>query len=136
MEVIVNASIGTEKYYTKIVGSKHTVYTDEPISLGGKDKGMNPFELLAASLASCTAATLRMYIARKKWDIPKIEVKVKLNYNKEEAFTNFDRMIYFPQAIMTYSMEEDLIKIANRCPVHKILEGTIGITSIIKKVEQ
>jgi|SRR5690606_16089091 len=132
MEVLVHADIGTEKYYTKIEAGAHSIYTDEPVFLGGQNKGMNPFELLAASLASCTAATLRMYIDRKKWSIPEIKVSVKMNYNKQESFTNFDRTIRFPNTHLTEDMEETLYHIANRCPIHQVLEHQIGITSIIK----
>ena len=44
----------------------------------GIDVGFNPLEILATSLASCTAATLRMYIDRKGWEVPKINVEVEL----------------------------------------------------------
>lgn len=132
MEVIVIANIGTEKYYTKVKAGAHTIFTDEPKFLGGEDKAMNPFELLAASLATCTAATLRMYIDRKKWKAEQIEVSVKMNYNKEESFTNFDRIISFEGAAFSESEIDDLYEIANRCPVHKVLEGQVGITTLVK----
>ena len=86
MGVTVNASIGTEKYYTKVTAGDHIIYTDEPIDKGGGNKGLNPFELLAASLATCTGATLRMYIDRKEWDIPTIDVEVFMeNYPRTET---------------------------------------------------
>lgn len=132
MEVLVNASIGKEKYYSKVTAGKHSIYSDEPEFLGGGDKAMNPFELLAASLATCTAATLRMYIDRKKWKATNIDVIVKMNYNKAEIFTNFDRIINFEGASFSENEIEDLYKIANRCPVHKILEGQVGITTLLK----
>lgn len=133
IEVIVSAAIGQEPYETKVQARQHTIITDEPLSLGGKDKGMNPFELLAASLATCTAATLKMYIDRKKWEVGGIRVEVKINYNKAESFTNFDRKISFEDARLTPEALESLYGIANRCPVHKLLEGQVGITTVIQK---
>ncbi len=133
IEVIVSAAIQQEPYVTQVRARQHTITTDEPLSLGGKDKGMNPFELLAASLATCTAATLKMYIDRKKWEVNEIRVEVKINYNKAESFTNFDRKISFEKARLSEEARESLYSIANRCPVHKILEGQVGITTIIQK---
>ncbi len=133
IEVIVSAAIEQEPYVTKVQARQHTITTDEPLSLGGKDKGMNPFELLAASLATCTAATLKMYIDRKQWQVDGIHVEVKINYNKAESYTNFDRKISFENARLSEEARESLYSIANRCPVHKILEGQVGITTIIRK---
>jgi putative redox protein len=38
----------------------HQVTADEPVEHGGDDEGPTPQELLAASLASCTAITIEM----------------------------------------------------------------------------
>jgi putative redox protein len=47
-----------------------------------------PDELLEASLASCTAVTLRMYAERKKWPVAEIEVTVSLErIEKKTIFT-------------------------------------------------
>jgi putative redox protein len=78
MAVTVKASLGKEKYYTEVVAGENILITDEPVDKGGQNKGFNPFEILATSLASCTAATLRMYIDRKEWDVEKINVEVEL----------------------------------------------------------
>ena len=48
---------------------------DEPTEHGGDDEGPSPQELLAASLASCTAVTMEMYAKRKGWDIGPVEVQ-------------------------------------------------------------
>ena len=43
----------------------HRLIADEPEDEGGDDAGPRPTELLAASLASCTATTIEMYADRK-----------------------------------------------------------------------
>ncbi len=53
---------------------QHRLYSDEPQHKGGDDSGPSPQELLAASLASCTAITMEMYAERKGWDIGDVEV--------------------------------------------------------------
>ena len=55
---------------------KHRMTADEPEDMGGEDMGPSPQELLAASLASCTAITMEMYAKRKNWDIGDVEVAV------------------------------------------------------------
>ena len=53
---------------------RHTITSDEPKDQGGEDSGPSPQELLAASLASCTAITMEMYARRKGWDIAGLAV--------------------------------------------------------------
>src|SRR2546427_13224050 len=52
----------------------HHVTADEPEENGGDDSGPSPQELLAASLASCTAITIEMYARRKGWEIGDVAV--------------------------------------------------------------
>ena len=54
----------------------HEVTVDEPEESGGEDSGPDPQEMLAISLASCTAITMEMYAKRKGWNIGDIEVEV------------------------------------------------------------
>ena len=53
----------------------HALTADEPHETGGDDMGPSPQELLAVSLASCTAVTLEMYAERKGWDLGALEVE-------------------------------------------------------------
>lgn len=126
MAVTVKAVLGKEKYYTEVTAGENQLITDEPIDKGGQNKGFNPFEILATSLASCTAATLKMYIDRKEWDVEKIHVEVELeNYplTKKAAFT---RNISFEGNIDEEQLKR-LHTIADACPVHKILTNDIEI---------
>ena len=61
----ITAHTGNELYKTEIRSETNFIVSDEPESSGGKDLGFSPKELLAASLASCTGITLRMYANRK-----------------------------------------------------------------------
>ena len=47
----------------------NTIIADEPVDKGGKDIGFSAKELLAAALAACTSATVRMYADRGKMAI-------------------------------------------------------------------
>lgn len=127
MGVTVKASLGKTKYYTEVTAGENKIITDEPVDLGGQNKGFNPFEILATSLASCTAATLRMYIDRKGWDIENINVEVNLDNFPLTKRAIFERAISFEGT----SLDEDQLKrlhaIADACPIHKILNNDIEI---------
>lgn len=131
MSVKVKATLGTEKYYTEVIAGENTLITDEPIDKGGGNKGFNPFEILATSLASCTAATLRMYIDRKGWDIPIINVEVDLENFPQTKTAQFCRVIDFGTTEVSEEMKDKLFKIADACPVHKILTNNIEVLTKI-----
>lgn len=127
MAVTVKASLGKTKYYTEVTAGDNKIITDEPIDLGGENKGFNPFEVLATSLASCTAATLRMYIDRKGWDIEKINVEVELENYPLSKNAIFRRDISFIGNDITDDILKRLHTIADACPIHKLLMNEIEI---------
>ncbi|WP_415325897.1 OsmC family protein [Chryseobacterium sp. MMS23-Vi53] len=127
MAIIVKASLGTEKYYTEVVAGENTLITDEPVDKGGQNKGFNPFEILATSLASCTAATLRMYIDRKEWAVEKINVEVELENFPLTKRAVFKRDISFEGTNLDEEQLKRLHTIADACPIHKILTNDIEI---------
>lgn len=132
MQKPVHASIGTEKYTMTVAWRNGEFISDEPISSGGKDLGPDPFTLLLASLASCTLATLRMYIDRKSWLIPTIEVNTNLYQSTKDDVlqTTIDRDIRFPDGV-TDEQRTKLHEIAAACPVSKLLEGDIAIRTYV-----
>lgn len=127
MAVTVKASLGKTKYYTQVVAGENQLITDEPIDKGGQNKGFNPFEILATSLASCTAATLRMYIDRKEWDVEKIDVEVELENFPLTKLAVFRRNIRFEGSNINADQLKRLHTIADACPIHKILTNEIEI---------
>jgi len=127
MAITVKASLGTEKYYTEVIAGENTLITDEPVDKGGGNKGFNPFEILATSLASCTAATLRMYIDRKEWNVEKINVEVELENFPLTKRAIFKRDISFEGTNLDDEQLKRLHAIADACPIHKILTNDIEI---------
>ncbi|WP_159477733.1 OsmC family protein [Chryseobacterium sp. 18068] len=127
MAVTVKASLGKTKYYTEVVAGENHLITDEPIDKGGQNKGFNPFEILATSLASCTAATLRMYIDRKEWNVEKIDVEVELENFPLTKLAVFKRNISFEGEDLSEDQLKRLHTIADACPIHKILNNEIEI---------
>ena len=124
------AFIEKENYTTKLSStSGNVLIADEPIEIGGQNKGFSPGELLASSLASCTAITLKMYINRKQWQIENIKIDVSINYDKQQNITTIQCKITLPQNI-TEEQKNRLIHIAHQCPIHKILVNPIQINVV------
>jgi putative redox protein len=103
---------------------RHRLTADEPESSGGDDNGPNPQELLAAALASCTAITVEMYAKRKGWNTDGLEVDVDYTPAERGSATTFKMVMRMP-AHLSEDQVERLQVIANKCPVHRTLEGEV-----------
>jgi putative redox protein len=127
LENDITGTIGTQKYLCTISWRNGKLLMDEPESVGGNDLGPDPFSTFLASLAGCTLSTLRMYIDRKAWDIP--EINISLNFTQEnegELVTTISRSITFTKEISA-EQKERLLFIAEKCPISKILKNTINL---------
>jgi putative redox protein len=111
----------------------HEVVADEPRANGGDDSGPSPQELLAASLASCTAITMEMYARRKGWDVGDVEVDVTYEPSQRGSPTRFAMEVRLPKELPE-DQRERLMQIAAKCPVHRTLEGEVMFEESIKLV--
>lgn len=131
LENDITGTIGTQKYLCTISWRNGKLLMDEPENIGGNDLGPDPFSTLLASLAGCTLSTLRMYIDRKGWDIPEINISLNLTQENEgQLVTNISKTISFPTAISD-EQKERLLLIAEKCPISKILKNTINLKTTI-----
>ncbi|MBA5628585.1 OsmC family protein [Moheibacter lacus] len=124
----VKAKIGKEKYRTVIETDTHSFVTDEPMSLGGKDLGPDPGELLSSSLAACSAATIKMYADRKGWELEEAVVEVDFKKIEKTDTTQFSKKIYL-SGNLDEEQKKRLHEIASKCPIHRLLMGEINIDS-------
>ncbi len=102
--------------------SGHKVVVDEPRESGGVDVGPSPQDLLAASLASCTAVTMEMYAKLKGWDIGLVEVDAEFTPAERGCPTKFKLTMRLPDHL-TDEQVARLTVIAAKCPVHRTLDG-------------
>src|SRR3954451_19266673 len=110
--------------HAAVVG-RHSITADEPQNQGGQDLGPSPQELLAASLASCTAVTMEMYAERKGWNVAGLEVDCRYTPAERGCPTRFELVMRLP-AHLSEEQVERLQVIAAKCPVHRTLEGEVA----------
>ncbi len=122
MRAVARREDGGYRHHVEI--RDHDVTVDEPESSGGTDTGPNPQEMLAASLASCTAITIEMYANRKGWDIGEIAVDVNYEPAQRGSPTKFEMKVQLPKELPE-EQRERLMQIAAKCPVHRTLEGEV-----------
>jgi putative redox protein len=113
---------------------QHQITVDEPSEHGGDDEGPSPQELLAASLASCTAVTMEMYAKRKGWDLGAVEVKCEYAPAERGCMTTFKLVLRLPDGC-TEEQVERLRAIAAKCPVHRVLDGEVAFDERIELVQ-
>jgi putative redox protein len=111
----------------------HQLSADEPVEKGGDDTGPSPQELLAASLASCTAITMEMYANRKGWDVGDVEVACDYTPAERGCPTRFNLVMRFPDSLSEEQVER-LRVIAAKCPVHRTLEGEVMFHEQVERV--
>ncbi len=111
----------------------HTITADEPKEHGGGDDGPSPQELLAASLASCTAITMEMYAKRKGWDVAGLTVDVEYAPAERGCPTKFGLVMKMP-AHLSDEQVERLTAMAAKCPVHRTLEGEVAFDERVELV--
>jgi putative redox protein len=102
----------------------HRLLADEPEENGGEDSAPSPQELLAASLASCTAITIEMYASRKGWDVGDLAVDVNYEPAQRGSPTRFSMDVRLPKEL-SEEQRERLMQIAAKCPVHRTLESEV-----------
>ena len=112
-------------YATELTVGGHRLRADEPADKGGADTGPTPTQILLSALGACTSITLRMYAERKQW--PVTAIHVDLSYAKRSPGKTVIARKVHVEGNLDDEQRARLLQIANACPVHKILTGTIEI---------
>jgi putative redox protein len=107
----------------------HFVVTDVPVSDGGEDTAPTPVEYLLTAIGGCVAITLRMYAARRSWDVG--EITVSVFQFKDEQGSYLTEEISFENDI-TEDQRKRLLVFAGKCPVARMVKGETRIESLIK----
>lgn len=135
----VEVSTAAGKFAQWVRTSSHAFIADEPESYGGNDDGPTPYDLLLAALGTCTSMTIQMYAERK--EIPLENVRIELEHSRDhhldcvdcekdgEPLQAIDRAIQLT-GDLSDEQRKRLLEIADRCPVHRTLEGELHIHTV------
>lgn len=117
-------------------GPRHHAVADEPASYGGTDRGMSPYGFVSAGLGACTSMTIRMYARRKRWPLTGINVDVCHDkvHAQDAGLVSEGKVDQFRRKIrlegpLDQQQRARLLEIADKCPVHRTLEGSAQITT-------
>lgn len=94
----------------------------EPIELGGRTTGPDPYELLLSARGACTATTIRMYAERRKLNLARVEVRLRhaQRANVQGGIADrFERRISLVGEL-TAEERHKFLEIAEKCPVSAI----------------
>lgn len=137
----VTVSTGAEGFRSEIFANGFPLVADEPLEYGGSNEGPSPYEYLLVALGACTAMTVQMYARRKGW--PLEEAVVRLSHHKIHADDCRDcdekvrKIDMFERELELRGELDDvqrqrLLEIAEMCPVHRTLTGTVRIETTLR----
>ncbi|MCG7206665.1 OsmC family protein [Streptomyces arenae] len=119
---IVTVAEGKQLARSVAIGT-HRLTADEPEPVGS-DTGPTPGELLLAALGACTSMAVRAYAQRHEWPLDRVDVAVR-----------FDAQGHVVKNIgivgeLTPTQRDQLLAIAGRCPVHRLLTKDVTIITV------
>ncbi|MDL2407078.1 OsmC family protein [Rhizobium calliandrae] len=91
-----------------------------PDGAGHISPGPNPYDLLSASLAACTAMTVRFQARRRKLPLERVEVGVSFHHGAQGERDAFKRTLLL-EGELDAQQRAFLLDAANLCPVGEIL---------------
>ncbi|MDD3458859.1 MAG: OsmC family protein [Weeksellaceae bacterium] len=127
----VKGTIKEQMFTTEMTMRSHKLIADEPMEVNGMDLGPKPTELLNAALSSCTAITMKMYAARKGWDLQQAIVEVDFVRDIRNNQTTFTKKVELI-GNLDEAQRKRIYEIGSKCPVHRIIEGGVQIESELK----
>lgn len=136
---------GQGRYQVSVAAGRHRLLADEPVAAGGLNSGPSPYDYLSIALGACTAMTLRVYAEHKKLALGRISVaishgKVAAEHcldcgaaaeGRQGKIDRFERTIAVEGEIAA-ELRNKLRDIASKCPVHRTLEATAAIVTVVE----
>lgn len=137
---VVVTETGSGPFVEHVRAGRHTFLADEPTSIpGGTDTGPGPYDLLLASLGTCTAMTVRMYADRKGVPLERVRVSLVQQHvhaddltacvgGGEDCVRQFVRKVTL-EGDLDDAQRGKLMEIADKCPVHRTLEAGVEVVT-------
>lgn len=94
-----------------------------PLAPGATKEGTpTPIELLAASLAACSAEAIETYAQAKGWEIGDVVVEVECHMAERGSPARFGVVVRLPETLPG-DQRRRLMSLVAKSPVHRTLEG-------------
>lgn len=108
---------GKGRFQLAMRSGRHRFLADEPVSVGGLDSGLSPYDLIAAGLAACTNMTMRLYAERKGWPLERATTNV-IHAKRDDISPGdlFTRTIML-DGPLSAEQRAQILSVADRCPV-------------------
>ncbi|MBZ0302721.1 MAG: OsmC family protein [Anaerolineae bacterium] len=119
MATITTAYKGDMLFLTQI--GSHSMVTDVPAPMGGKDRAPTPPELFIASLGTCVGALVAQYCGRN--GVNADDMTVAVDYKKADQPTRLTDLVVtinLPHA-SCQDREAAIRRVAEHCPVHQTI---------------
>jgi uncharacterized OsmC-like protein len=136
---------GRGQFQQAIISGSHRLLADEPENVGGLDSGPRPYELLLAAPGACTMMTLRRHADRNQWPLKGLQMSLRHKRisavdcaeceTKTGMLDDIQCVVAF-EGDLNDEQREQLIKIADRCPVHRTLKSEVVIRMVEGPIEQ
>lgn len=144
MEHVCVMEAGAGKFQNTVQAGRHRLFADEPQAMGGLDSGPSPYDFLSIALGACTSMTLRQYADYKKLSLGRIGVDIShakvhakdcAECTETERSTGaridrFERVISIDGEV-SEELRRKIAEIADKCPVHRTLEGVAKIKTVV-----
>ena len=103
---------------------EHQLLTDVPESFGGTDSGPEPHDLFDAALGACKALTLMLYAKQKGIPLESLDVRVARDDSQERQGLYRLNVELDLHSALDDSQRQQLLRIADKCPIHKLMTST------------
>ena len=119
-------------YRQRLSIASHEWFADNSVALGGDESAPDPHDLFDSSLAACTAITLTMYAKRKGMALESINVDLERDNTREKQGEYGLALTLEFVGDLTEEEKQQLMAIAKKCPIHKLMSQTnIHISHIL-----
>lgn len=137
--------VGATALLADVRAGRHTFFVDEPVEVGGQDKGPTPYDMLLSALGTCTAITLRVYANQKQWPLEAIEIRLRHQRVHEQDCEHSEEPGYMLDEVhkevrflgpLSDAQRQRLQLVSEKCPVQKTLNsGTLRIITTVLDAE-
>lgn len=120
-----------EGYQSIITNGTHSIVGDEPLLSKGTDLGLSPTEMVLSGLAMCKVSTVRFIARKNNWEIRDVKANLEQIVTKGDGGLKTTVTINLSiEGDLTAEQKDELIKQADRCYIHRMLNGEWDIQPI------